>query len=64
MLCDLMVQHGLIALNTRFKKLEKKLWTFMYPDGEKGQLDYIVHRIIRQSLFKTTRPTHIQKIAG
>ena len=37
-LCDLMVQHGLIVLNTRFRKSKKKLWTFMYTNGEKAQL--------------------------
>ena len=34
-----MVQHGLIALNGRFRKSEKKLRTFMYPNGEKAQHD-------------------------
>ena len=29
MLCDLMIQHGLIALNTRFRISKKKLWIFM-----------------------------------
>ena len=44
MLCELIVQHGLIALNTRFKKSKKKLSTFMYPKGKNAQLDYILGR--------------------
>ena len=52
MLCDLMVQHGLIALNTRFRKSKKKLWTFMYPNREKARLDYILGRKKWKNSFK------------
>ena len=38
MLCDLMVQHELIALNTRFRKSKKKLWRFIYPKEKKLSL--------------------------
>ena len=44
MIWDLMVQHGLIALNTRFRKSEKKLWTFV--------LDYILCRKKWRNCFK------------
>ena len=40
----MMVQHELIALNTRFRKSKNKLWRFIYPNGEKAQLDYILGR--------------------
>ena len=52
MLCDMMVQHGLVALNTRSMKSKKKLWTFMYPNGEKAQLDYILGRKRGKNSFK------------
>ena len=52
MLCDLMVQHELIALNTRFRKSKKKLWRFIYPNGEKAQLDYILGRKKWRNSFK------------
>ena len=39
-----MVQHGLIVLNTRFRKSKKKLWTFMYTNGEKA-LNLTTHLI-------------------
>ena len=37
-----MDQFTLIALNTRIPKHQN--WTFVYPNGEKGQLDYILGR--------------------
>ena len=52
MLCELMVQHGLIALNTRFRKSKRKLRTFMYPNGEKAQIDYILSRKKWRNSFK------------
>ena len=52
MLFDMMVQHGLIAINTRSRKSKKKLWTFMDPNGEKAQLDYILGRKKWKNSFK------------
>ena len=47
-----MVQHGLIALNTRFRKSKKKLWGFMCTNGEKAQLDLILGRKKLRNSFK------------
>ena len=47
-----MIQHGLIALNTRFRKSKKKLQTFIYPNEEKAQLEYILGRKKWRNSFK------------
>ena len=41
-LLTLLEECNLILLNTKFKKRKGKLWTFLYPNGEKAQLDYIL----------------------
>ena len=52
-----MVQHELIVLNIRFRKSKKKLWTFMYPNGEKAKLDYILGRKKWRNSFKNCQLT-------
>ena len=32
----------MILLNTKFQKRKGKMWTFIYPNNEKAQLDYIL----------------------
>ena len=34
----------LVAVNTYFQKASRKLWTCQYPNGSKGQVDYILVR--------------------
>ena len=37
-----LIENGLLSINTRFQKRRGKLWTFKYPNGQKGQLDYMM----------------------
>ena len=41
-LTDFMEENNMTCLNTKFQKKDSKLWTFKYPNGIKGQLDYII----------------------
>ena len=43
-LFDFMERFGLVASNTLFQKPSRKLWTCHYPNGSKGQVDYILVR--------------------
>ena len=42
LLGDFVDQFTLIALNTRIRKHQNGFWTFVYPNGEKGQLDCLL----------------------
>ena len=44
LLLDLMDSHQLYAANLTFQKPQCRLWTFRYPNGNKGQMDYIIAR--------------------
>jgi len=41
-LLTLLEECNMALLNTRFQKRKEKLWTFLYPNGEAAQLDYIL----------------------
>ena len=41
-LLDLMDGCNLTNLSTSFQKKKGKLWTFQYPNGQKGQIDHIL----------------------
>ena len=41
-LLSLIDKCGILLLNTKFQKSTGKLWTFVYPNGEKAQLDCIL----------------------
>ena len=41
-LLTLIEECGMVLLNTKFQKSRGKLWTFVYPNGEKAQLDCIL----------------------
>ena len=43
-LFSFMEGFDLVAANTHFRKPPRKLWTCHYPNGSKGQLDYILVR--------------------
>ena len=43
-LLNFMESFGLVAANTFFQKPTRKLWTCQYPNGSRGQLDYILVR--------------------
>ena len=44
LLLDLIMEKNLVVTNTYFQKRVGKLWTFMDPDGNKAQIDYIIVR--------------------
>ena len=43
-LFNFMESFGLVAANTHFQKPTRKLWTCQYPNGSKGQVDFILVR--------------------
>ena len=49
-LCGFMERFDLVAANTRFQKPRRKLWTCQYPNGSRGQVDYI---LVRQKWCRT-----------
>ena len=42
LLTELINEHNLICLNTKFQKKSGKKWTFQYPNGAKAQIDFIL----------------------
>ena len=40
-LTDFMIENRLSCLNTNFQKREGKLWTYIYANNTKAQIDYI-----------------------
>ena len=49
-LSTFMESFDLVAANTRFQKQSRKLWSCQYPNGSRGQIDFI---IVRRKWFKT-----------
>ena len=43
-LVNFMESFSLVAVNTRFQKPSRKLWTCQYRNGSRGQVDYILVR--------------------
>ena len=43
-LLDFLNQHNLVAINTRFQKAKRKLWSWRSTKGELSQIDYILCR--------------------
>ena len=41
-LMDFTLENGLTCLNTKFQKRKGKLWTYIYPNNAKAQIDYIL----------------------
>ena len=41
-LLTLIDECGVVLLSTKVKKSRGKLWTFVYPNGDEAQLDYIL----------------------
>ena len=39
---DFMIENRLACLNTNYQKREGKLWTYMYANNSKAQIDYIL----------------------
>ena len=37
-----LIENGLLCINTRFQKRKGKLWTHIYPNGDRAQLDYMI----------------------
>ena len=58
-LYSFMESFNLIAANTRFQKPLRKLWTCRYPNGSKGQVDYI---LVRQKWVRSV--TNIETYAS
>ena len=54
-----METFNLIAANTCFQKPPRKLWTCQYPNGSRGQVDYI---IVRKKWFRTV--TNVEAYAS
>ena len=44
LLLDFVNSFDLVVTNTKFRKPNRKLWTFQYPNTTKAQLDYILVR--------------------
>ena len=42
LLLDLISENEQIPLNSHFLKKTSKLWTFMYPDQTRAQIDFIL----------------------
>ena len=42
LLLELMTEHKLVCLNTKFQKKNGKKWSFEYPNGIKAQIDLIL----------------------
>ena len=40
-LTDFMIENRLACLNTNYQKREGKLWTYMYANNSKAQIDYV-----------------------
>ena len=40
LLAEMMTEHNLICLNTKFEKKDGKKWIFKYPNGDIAQTDY------------------------
>ena len=40
-LTDFMIENRLTCLNTNYKKMEGKLWTYTYANNNKAQIDYV-----------------------
>ena len=40
-LTDFTIENRLTCLNTKFQKREGKLWTYIYANNTKAQIDYI-----------------------
>ena len=38
---DFMIENKLTCLNTNYQKREEKLWTYMYANNSKAQIDYV-----------------------
>ena len=49
-LLSFMESFDLVAANSRFQKPSRKLWTCQYPNGSRGQVDYI---LVRRKWFRT-----------
>lgn len=49
-LVNFMERFDVVAANTRFQKPCRKLWTCQYPNGSRGQVDYI---LVRRKWFRT-----------
>ena len=66
-LFNFMEIFGLVAVNTLFQKPSRKLWTCQYPNGSRGQLDYILVRrkwvrsVTHAQSYATTFSTPIKK---
>ena len=41
-LTDFMIENRLACLNTNYQKREGKLWTYMYANNTKAQIDYVL----------------------
>ena len=41
-LTDFMIENRLACLNTNYQKREGKLWTYMYANNSKAQIDYVL----------------------
>ena len=41
-LTDFMIENRLACLNTNYQKKEGKLWTYMYANNTKAQIDYVL----------------------
>ena len=42
LLTDFMIENRLACLNTNYQKREGKLWTYMYANNTKAQIDYVL----------------------
>ena len=58
-LVNFMESFDVVAANTRFQKPDRKLWTCQYPNGSRGQVDYI---LVRRKWFRTV--TNIETYAS
>ena len=62
-LTNVITENGLVCLNTKFQKKQGKLWTHSYPNGTKGQLDYmLVNRKWINNVLNSEAYTALSKV--